>query len=311
MAKPAGPDRPRAVSVCICSHNRADLLHQTLCRLAEAHRPADVRFEVVVVDNCSTDRTAEVLKQAADALPITAVREETLGLSHARNAAVRAATGDLLLWTDDDVLVGSSWIESYVRAAMDYPDVAFFGGPVDPWFEGNPPSWLRPSMPALQYAYAIRDLPPDTTDLGRTSLPFGANFATRSSLHLRLSFNPELGRVGRRDGCLSEESFFLKRALDLGYAGRWVPDSRVAHFIPKDRQTLRYLREFYAIAGATPTSTGDESPLWLGRPRWMWRSLLENEVKFWATRWVAGPETWLPYLKEARVALGALRRRRG
>jgi glycosyltransferase involved in cell wall biosynthesis len=237
------------------------------------------------------------------------VREARLGLSHARNAAAKAARGDVLLWTDDDVLVEPGWVEGYVRACTDFPDAGFYGGPVDPWFEGEPPGWLRECFRSLGQAYAIRDLPPGTTDLSRGSLPYGANFATRTELHSRLSFDPDLGRVGRRGGCLSEESSFLQRALDLGYSGRWVPESRVAHLIPRERQTLRYLREYFVIAGSTPTNPGLGGPTLLGRPRWLWRSLVENELKFWATRWLTGPGTWMPYLRDAAIARGALRRK--
>lgn len=298
-----------SISVCICTFNRAALLERTLRQLATVRVPSGVCYEVVVVDNGSIDATPAVLQALQGTLPLRPVREERLGLSHARNAAARAARGNLLLWTDDDVLVEPGWVEGYVRAATDFPCVGFYGGPVDPWFEGEPPAWLRQSFPTLGQAYAIRDLPPGTTELSLGSLPYGANFATRAELHSRLSFDLDLGRVGRRGGCLSEESSFLQRALDLGYTGRWVPESRVAHLIPRERQTLRYLREYFVVAGSTPTNRGFGGPTLLGRPRWLWRSLVENELKFWATRWLTGPGTWLPYLRNAAIARGALRRK--
>ncbi len=300
-----------SLSVCICTFNRAALLERTLRQLAAVRVPGSVELEVVVVDNGSTDPTPAVLQQLGGMLPLRPVREVRLGLSHARNAAARAARGEMLLWTDDDVLVEPGWLEGYARACREFPDVGFFGGPVDPWFEGEPPAWLRESFPTLGQAYAIRDLPPGTTHLTCQSLPYGANFATRAALHARLSFNPDLGRVGRRGGCLSEESSFLQRALDLGYSGRWVPESRVAHLIPRERQTLRYLRDYFIVAGSTPTNPSNGGPTLWGRPRWLYRSLLENELKFWATRWLTGPRIWLPYLREASIARGALRRRRG
>lgn len=300
-----------SISVCICTFNRAALLERTLRQFATLRVPGSVELEVVVVDNGSTDSTPAVLQELRGMLPLCPVREERLGLSHARNAAARAARGKLLLWTDDDVLVEPGWLEGYARACREFPDVGFFGGPIDPWFEGEPPAWLRESFPSLGQAYAIRDLPPGTTELSYRSLPYGANFATRSTLHSRLSFDPKLGRIGRRGGCLSEESSFLERALDLGYTGRWVPESRVAHLIPRERQTLRYLRHYFVVAGSTPTNPDYDGPQLLGRPRWLWRSLLENELKFWATCWWAGPGIWLPYLRDASIARGGLRRRRG
>ncbi len=296
-------------SVCICTHNRAPLLRQTLERLTQVRAPAGVRLEVVVVNNHSTDSTPTVLAEAAAVLPLHAVDEARPGIAYARNAAVAAAAGEVLVWIDDDVLVEPDWLESYAPAVGAHPEAGFFGGPVLPHLEGRPPDWLRVLLPELRQAYALRDFPAGTTRLTPDTLPYGANFVTRRALHRRFRFDVALGRVGASGGCLSEESAFFEEALRAGFGGWWVPEAPVRHVIPAARQTTRYLREYYAIAGATPGTGVAGSPYWFGRPRWLYRSLLQNEILYRLTRYLRPPPVWHAYLRAAAYARGALRRK--
>ncbi len=123
------------VTVAICTWNRARLLDETLSRFRSVRVPAGLDWELLVVNNRSTDDTDEVLKKYESALPLRRLFEPQQGLSHARNCAIAAAQGELLLWTDDDVLVDADWLGQLVRAANSHPTAAYFGGPIDPWFE--------------------------------------------------------------------------------------------------------------------------------------------------------------------------------
>ena len=93
------------VTVGICTRNRGPLLRTSLEQLARTAVPDDVTWEVIVVDNGSTDGTARVLEAMASQLPLRALRYDTPGKSHALNHAIQHARGDYILWTDDDVLV--------------------------------------------------------------------------------------------------------------------------------------------------------------------------------------------------------------
>src|SRR3954466_10143738 len=105
------------VSVAICTWNRAENLDQTLAGLRGLHVPADVEWELLVVNNNSTDATEEVIARHTAQLPLRRLFERKQGLSNARNCAAAAARGDLLLWTDDDVLVDPDWLAVYVDSA--------------------------------------------------------------------------------------------------------------------------------------------------------------------------------------------------
>ena len=250
------------VTVAICTWNRASLLDQTLARLGELAVPDAVRWELLVVDNGSSDDTAEVLARHASRLPLRCAREERRGLSHARNRAVAEARGELIAWTDDDVRVEPDWLAVYAAAARQLPHADFFGGPILPWFDGAPPAWVAASLPVIGSAFALCDLGPARAPLTAQHLPYGANFAVRSAVQRRHLFDPTLGRVG--DALLSgDENELMRRMLADGHAGVWLPEARVSHFVPRERMTLDYVRHYYRGIGRTDVRVrGGGAPPW-------------------------------------------------
>src|SRR6266850_5965612 len=130
------------VTVGICTWNRAALLREALGSLTRLAVPPRLEWEVLVVDNGSTDDTPSVVAELGVAIPIRCVFERAPGLSNARNRCVREARGAYILWTDDDVIVDPGWLRAYVRAFQEHPASAVFGGPVRARFEGTRPAWL-------------------------------------------------------------------------------------------------------------------------------------------------------------------------
>ena len=116
------------VTVAICTWNRAKLLDATLAQMCKLRIPSGITWELLVVDNNCTDDTPAVVERYADRLPVRRLDEKNQGMSYARNCAQRAAAADLLLWTDDDVLVDEDWLAAYVRAAARWPNAGYFGG---------------------------------------------------------------------------------------------------------------------------------------------------------------------------------------
>ena len=254
------------ITVAICTWNRASLLDQTLARLGELAVPEAVSWEVLVVDNGSSDATGEVLARyapPASPLPLRCAREERRGLSRARNRAVTEARGELIAWTDDDVQVDPDWLAAYAAAARELPHADFFGGPILPWFDGAPPAWVAASLPAISSAFALCDLGPSRAPLSAQHLPYGANFAVRAAVQRRHLFDPALGRIG--DELLSgDEHEALRRMLADGHTGTWLPEARVRHFVPRERMTLDYVRRYYRGIGRTDVRVrgGGKSRCW-------------------------------------------------
>ena len=129
-------------SVIICTFNRARLLVDTLQAIINQH-PPDGGYEIVVVDNNSSDETRLVAEQAAARVPVCVryVFEADQGLSLARNAGIRAAKGEIVAFVDDDVDAGPHWLRTILVPFSDQR-VACVGGPIRPiWLDVRPP-WL-------------------------------------------------------------------------------------------------------------------------------------------------------------------------
>ena len=134
------------------------MLHDTLESLKPALSNAHSEVEIIIVNNNSTDNTDNIIREAMCSMPIRQFFEPNPGVSNARNTAIKAANGEFLIWTDDDVIVHPNWIRAYECAFKRYPDITFFGGPILPKPESNSPEWLPAALDRIPYAYSILNL---------------------------------------------------------------------------------------------------------------------------------------------------------
>jgi glycosyltransferase involved in cell wall biosynthesis len=258
------------ISVIICTWNRSALLDQTLATMHKLKAPG-VDWELVVVNNNCTDDTDAVVARHAGALPIRRLFETTPGKSFAANRAVCESAGELLLWTDDDVLVDPEWLREYATAAQEHPDVMFFGGQVEPWFSIEPPRWIRRNLDTLANIYALRRMGPLTRPIEKSEYPYGVNMAFRRQAFQGMSFDTQMGpkgstRVGDEDIALIDQ--FRK----LDYRGLWLANARLHHYIPAERLTSAYVWEYYLrygrLAGRLNGNHREGEKLLFGMPRW-------------------------------------------
>lgn len=294
------------VTVAICTWNRSQLLDQTLAGFRRLRIPTGVEWELLVVNNCCTDDTDAVIARYAPDLPLRRVFEAKQGHSHARNRAVVEADGELIVWTDDDVLVDGEWLAAYVKAAADWPEATFFGGPVAPWFGGPPPGWVVRNLDLLACMYAIRELTHEVRPLASEEAPVGANMAFRTEVLRSYEFNPCLGRAGSRlfGG---EELDVIERLRSAGGQGIWVGTARVKHFIPSQRLTRAYLREWQLGCGRTlvPGNAGCIGTHIWGVPRWALRRYAVSTIKAWCFR-MWDERRWLRAFLDAAHARGVM-----
>lgn len=296
------------LTVALCTWNRSALLRKTLEQFTHVEPPRGFEWELIVVDNNSTDDTAAVLAEFVSRLPLRALHEAAPGKSNAANLAVRHACGEYILWTDDDVLVAPDWIQQYFAGFQCYPDADVFGGRIDPWFEGIPPRWLARGFRQIAGVFAAMDLNIPAGPAPENFFPFGANMAIRRSAHLRHAFNP---RIGPQPGSsIRGEEWMLVRELRRhGSKVVWLPNARVQHFIPSQRQTMAYVRDWFYGNGELLARL-DPDPglgLWFGRPLWLWREWMEYSLRAEVGRFTSPPERWLSNLAVGATAWGRLR----
>jgi glucosyl-dolichyl phosphate glucuronosyltransferase len=279
-----------AVSVVIPTYNRATLLDETLNRLSQL-RPSVGAWEVVVVDNNSSDNTRATVERHAATFPapLRYVFERAQGRSFALNAGIAAGAAPVLVFTDDDVLVGDRWLDAAAAPLLADGDIDYTGGPVRPIWEAPRPAWLAGNRADLWGTIAILDYGPEPFVFEeRQRVPLGANMAVRRSLFDRIGlFNSRLGRCG--DQLLGQEvPELLSRSRASGGRGQYVPAMVVDHHVPARRLTKSYFRRWWFGKGVSRAQLDRLQPKTElgvdltrtrhlgGLPLFMWRSAADD-----------------------------------
>jgi glycosyltransferase involved in cell wall biosynthesis len=293
----------QSVDIAICTWNRSVLLAQTLESLASLRIPFGIQWRVLVVDNRSTDDTQDTLEAYAEVLPLDILAEPEQGHTHARNRAVKASTADLILWTDDDVIVDPGWLEAYISAANRDSETDFWGGRIEPFFPGGRPRWISENWRQLAGCFAARDLGDQAVELTAGSLPYGANFAVRGDLQRKNLFNPKLGRRGS-EVVGEDELEFLRRLLAQGHRGKWVPESRLQHVIPAERASPEYAFNYFVGQGEMLVAKGTpwSKSRWKLRWQYLWHQLNSETGRLFRPS-----PAWFAHLARAGLALGQWR----
>lgn len=237
------------VSVVVCTRNRAGDLRTALESL-NAQAPGTPPFEVIVVDNASTDDTARVSSEYADRLSLQYVLESRIGLCHARNTGWRQAKGHYIAYFDDDAVASPGWVGAIVEAFRQAPLAGVVGGRVEPIWQAPRPPWLSDQV---AFALTIVDwsAEPKTLEDLRAEWLVGANMAIRADVLRRIGgFREELGRVGSR--LLSnEDTFLLREVIGLGYSCFYFPDMAVKHLTSASRLNKAWFRRRYYWQGVS------------------------------------------------------------
>ena len=226
------------VSVIFATRNRAEILQQTLEGLA-AQVLDGISLEVVVVDNGSTDHTPRILRESAAKIPLKILSEERPGKNRALNTALSYACGDLLVFTDDDVIPDPNWLRELQAAALRWPDDAVFGGVVIPRFPEQTPAWVQnpeivpQAQMFSQYWFEQSEGPIDQP-------PFGGNLAIRAEIFRHYQYDEHIGPSGTNYAMGSETELLLRLKQD-GYRFIYVPSARVDHVVRSEQTTMKWL----------------------------------------------------------------------
>lgn len=229
-------------SIVVCTYNRAESLRDTLRALRALQAAPGRAWEVIVVDNNSKDHTKAVVEEAQRAWPLLRYEfEGAQGLSHARNRGIGCARGEVILFTDDDVLPEPEWLETALQG-LDKYDVDACGGWIGPIWESPPPPWLTERFHGF---LAVRtDRTDDHPITGDTPLPFGANMAFRRRVFERVGlFDTSRGRKGAVLAS-GEDGEMFERVLAAGLKVVFLGQARVHHKVESFRTTKRYFRRW-------------------------------------------------------------------
>jgi glycosyltransferase involved in cell wall biosynthesis len=272
------------MSVVICCHNSARVIPPTLAHLAHQIVSPATHWEIIIVDNGSTDGTADIAKTwaASAPVPVRVLSEPRLGLAYARAHGVEAARGEIITFVDDDNWLCRDWVQTSLDVMSAHPEIGALGGFVSPEFETMRPLWFSP----VAYLYAVG--PPDhlSGDVTGDCMLCSAGLSVRRSALAdikRKGFRPiAVGRTGHGVG--AGEDSEMTYSLRLAGWRLWVePRLRIRHFLPVRRLNWDYARRLaYGSAFATPERDalvyackpprrGVTYGLRLLRERWFWQ----------------------------------------
>ena len=234
------------LSAIICTYNRSGHLHNALNSLAEQATPSDFAWEIIVVDNNSTDDTQQVAESFAvrSIVPVRYIMETKQGLSHARNRGIAEARGRNLAFIDDDALVEKGWASAICEAFTSYY-CDCVGGRIYLKPVKDMPSWLSKDLWGFLACLDYGDEPFRVAD----HYIYGTNMAFRRGIFDQVGcFNPELGRTGYLP-VGGEETDLVDRIKAAGGTVCYQPSAVVHHVTEEYKLKKNYFRTLHYYEG--------------------------------------------------------------
>jgi len=240
--------QPKITGV-ICTHNRDRFLGRCIRSLYNQTLDQDL-YEILVVDNGSSDQTKEICDTFLDRKNFKYIYEPVLGLSHARNTGWKNARGQYVGYLDDDATAADTWLEKALWCFETISPVPeWVGGPIELEWEVEAPGWIldeyRTTLGWVDWGKRDRFLTGADERLGG-----GNSFYLRSILETMQGFDTRLGR--KKKLLLSgEETQFQHRLKSLGGTLFYHPDILIFHFVAKERTEPAFFYRRYYWGGIT------------------------------------------------------------
>jgi glycosyltransferase involved in cell wall biosynthesis len=228
------------LTVIITTYNGAKTLPNTLSALCGLAEPTG-GWKLVIVDNGSTDQTQEVIKSYSQRLPITVLCEARRGQNWARNSGLTQISGDLVVFTDDDVLPQPDWLAKMRSVADTYPSYSIFGGPVLPRWEVPPESWIQNSDWVIRGVTFVISSPTLEEGPMDPDLIWSPNMAVRSDVfEAGHRFDVTIGPNGSDSYPMGSETEFIRRMSDIGHKSWFCKQAIAYHLIQSHQMDKRW-----------------------------------------------------------------------
>jgi glucosyl-dolichyl phosphate glucuronosyltransferase len=233
-----------SISCVICTYNRDKFITMCLESLAKQEATPEY-FEVIVVDNASTDRTAELVREFLNdhsRLPFRYVYEPKKGLSNARNRGIEEAQGEVILYLDDDAESEPNLISELLRFFQEHPEASGAGGRILPRYSEVPePEWASKWL----NGYFAKMDPGGETRLfkGRMKYPFGCNMAYRKK------YLQEIGGFNTKLAFRGDDKHIFHEVRQINPNIYFVHTAVVHHHIPTNRLSKEYFRTLFLKTG--------------------------------------------------------------
>lgn len=248
------------VSLIICCYNSTNRLYPTLKHIALQKLSAPVSYEIILIDNASTDNTAQIAKEIWSKLnsdiPFRIIDEPKQGLIYARQKGFTEAKYEFVSFIDDDNWISENWVENVYEIMSSNHEAGVCGGFIRPEFEKAPPVWFD----EVKSAYAVGEQYHQNgfLEFSKRNYLWGAGFTIRKTAYNKLMHSGYKSLLtGRKGDSLSAgEDSELCLAIQLaGYKLFYSDTLRLKHFILVNRLTLNYCKKINTGFGSASVST--------------------------------------------------------
>ena len=227
------------INVCVCTYKRTNLLGRLLEKLKNQVTDNLFTYDIIVVDNDYLHSAQDTVRKVIDEsrVLIKYFIEPTQNIALARNKGISNANGTFIAFIDDDEIPNEKWLLNLYSA---YKNNVCDGvlGPVFPYFEQEPPRWVRKvksSKKIKKEKYLIWE-----------EMSTGNALILRSRIvHLNQKFDERLGRIG------SSDSAFFKNMIKNGCSFVWANDAYVYEIVPPERYSIKWLLRRSLRGGGT------------------------------------------------------------
>jgi glycosyltransferase involved in cell wall biosynthesis len=283
------------LTVLLATYNGADLLERTLeGYVALGPQPFD--WQIIVVDNASTDATQDVLKAYEDKLPLLSLFESKAGKNVALNQAIPHIKAPNVILSDNDSIPHAGFLESWDQAFKTYPETDVFGGAISPLFDTDMPQWMLEKKPRFMELYALREGIPDGP-LGPDYI-FGPNMAVRRKLFDDgVQFDEGVGPNSQNASyAMGSETAFCRDAAAKGYRLGYCGKPKVSHIVRENQTTQDFRnKRAYRLGLGTARKHQLEGQIQTGQNGNLLRKIARNiviginDLKFQAQTWYGNP----------------------
>jgi len=237
----------KGVSVIICCYNSAERLPQTLKHIAQQEIRSDIKCELVIVDNASTDATANVANTEWEALKVAdiafkIVKEPKAGLSNARKKGIDESNYEYLVFCDDDNWLEPDYLQLVFSHFEQHESVAILGGCATAVFDDTTilPVWFN------KFCGSYATGPQATESNNSVDVVYGAGMAIRKSVIQSPAYQELPNILSDREGknlTAGGDSELCFKARLLGYKIAYWDRLKLKHYIPVERLNWEYFKK--------------------------------------------------------------------
>jgi glycosyltransferase involved in cell wall biosynthesis len=263
------------ITVLFATYNGAGTLPLMLESLTKVKAPSG-GWKLVVIDNASTDSSSEILNTYLGKLPLTVISESQQGKNVALNTGLKAIEGDLVVFTDDDIIVDEMWLCELIKASDENPSFDIFSGMICPFWAEEPEKWVLEWVDH-QIVYALT---PSELSKGKvsSSMVWGANMMVRSSIFKQgYKFDESIGPDGTEKYKMGSETSFTGKLENAGFSCFYNPKATVQHIItPRELNYSWVLNRAIRTGRATLGVPSPSTHRIFGVPRYLYRQYYTN-----------------------------------